>query len=72
MAETQIKSGASKQRKKASVDTKYCVSCGACVKSCPVAAISIISGMYAEVNQDKCVGCSKCSKVCPASTIYMM
>lgn len=56
-------------RKKAYVDTKYCVACGVCQKTCPIGAISIHKGIYAEVNFDKCVGCSKCAKACPASVI---
>ncbi|MBU3105166.1 4Fe-4S binding protein [Clostridium gasigenes] len=56
-------------RKKAYIDTKYCVACGVCVKNCPVNAIKVNKGMYAEVNFEKCVGCSKCSKICPASVI---
>lgn len=60
-----------KPQKKAVVNTEYCVACGVCMKNCPVNAIQIISGVYAEVNSDKCVGCSKCTKACPASTINM-
>ncbi|MGL4335701.1 MAG: 4Fe-4S binding protein [Turicibacter sp.] len=58
-------------RKKACVDINYCVSCGMCVKTCPIAAIHIYKGMYAVVNSDKCVGCKKCEKACPASVIEM-
>lgn len=58
-------------RKKAEVDTKYCVACGVCANNCPVKAITIVSGMYADVNRDICIGCTKCSKVCPASVIDM-
>lgn len=61
-----------KKRKKAEVDKTYCVACGACMKQCPVGAISVISGMYALVNSEKCIGCTKCTKVCPASTIEMV
>lgn len=61
-----------KKRKKAEVDKAYCVACGACMKKCPVGAISIISGMYALVNSEKCIGCTKCTKICPASTIQMV
>ena len=56
-------------KKKAYVDTRYCVACGACQNHCPLGAIKIYKGIYAKVNFDKCVGCSKCANVCPASTI---
>lgn len=56
-------------RKKAHVDTKYCVACGACQKNCPFGAISVYKGIFAKVDLDKCVGCSKCAKACPASII---
>ena len=56
-------------RKKAFVDTNYCVACGVCANNCPVNAISIFKGIYAKVDFSKCVGCSKCAKLCPASVI---
>lgn len=56
-------------KRKAYVDTNYCVACGVCQKACPFGAISVYKGIYAEVNLDKCVGCSKCAKECPASVI---
>lgn len=56
-------------KRKAHVDTKYCVACGVCQKVCPFNAISIHKGIFAKVNFDKCVGCSKCAKECPASVI---
>lgn len=58
-----------KSQKKAYVDKKYCVACGACAKECPLGAIHIHKGIFAEVDFSKCVGCSKCAKICPASTI---
>ena len=58
-------------KKKAYVDTTYCVACGACVKVCPLHAIAIIDGICADVKTEKCVGCGKCEKECPASTIGM-
>lgn len=56
-------------RKKAYVDTRYCVACGVCQKNCPLGAITIYKGIFAQVQFDKCVGCSKCAKACPASII---
>lgn len=56
-------------KRKAYVDTKHCVACGVCQKTCPFGAISIYKGIYAKVSFDKCVGCSKCAKECPASVI---
>lgn len=59
----------SKKRRKAVVNQKICVSCGACIKVCPKEAISIWKGCFAEVNSDECIGCGKCTKTCPASCI---
>ena len=58
-----------KIRKKASIPQSECVACGSCVKVCPLGAISIYKGVYAEVDTSKCVGCSKCAVACPASII---
>jgi len=58
-----------KKRKKASVEQNTCVACGCCVKVCPMAAVSIYKGLYAEVDTNKCVGCGKCIRECPASVI---
>lgn len=58
-----------KKRRQAAVDSNVCVACGACIKVCPKAAISIWKGCFAEVNGEACVGCGKCAKTCPASCI---
>lgn len=58
-----------KIRKKAIIDTNYCVACGTCVKECPLNLITIEQGVFAKVDLDKCVGCGKCAKACPASVI---
>lgn len=61
-----------KIKRKAQVSKDYCVACGACTSECPIGAIKIVGGVFAEVDQDRCVGCSKCANICPASTIDMI
>lgn len=60
-----------KRKKKAKVTRRDCVACGCCVKVCPMSAIRIVSGIFAEVDMSKCVGCGKCMKECPASVIML-
>lgn len=59
-------------RKKAQVSKSDCVACGACVKECPIGAIKVVAGVFAEADQAKCVGCGKCEKACPASVIQII
>lgn len=47
----------------------YCVSCGTCLKVCPMSAITIWKGVVAQIDPSRCVGCGKCVKECPAGTI---
>lgn len=61
--------GIVERKKKAEVAQRDCVACGCCVKVCPMLAIRIVKGIFAEVDTDKCVGCGNCAKVCPASII---
>lgn len=56
-------------KKKAYVEQKRCVACGACYKSCPKNAITIWKGIYAIINAENCVGCGLCEKTCPAGAI---
>ncbi len=53
------------------VERKLCVACGCCAKICPVSAIRIHKGIYAQINEEKCAGCAKCVAECPASIISM-
>lgn len=56
-------------KKLAFVDKNRCVSCGACMKVCPMGAISVWRGCYSVVDEQKCVGCGKCANTCPAGCI---
>lgn len=60
-----------RKKRKAFVSQHDCVACGCCVKVCPMDAITIFHGLYAQVHRDKCVGCGKCAKECPASVIEL-
>jgi len=53
------------------VEPAYCVSCGCCVKVCPMSAIEIWKGIKAVVAPSRCVGCGKCVQECPAGTISL-
>lgn len=57
--------------KKAVVNIEECVACGSCANECPLAAITIHKGIYANINENICVGCGKCGKICPASVIRL-
>ena len=61
-----------KSKKYAKVDRQQCVACGACVKECPMSAISIWRGCYAKIDANVCIGCSKCAKVCPVGCIEVL
>ena len=53
----------------AQINTENCVACGACVKTCPRNALSIINGSFAKVNRNACIGCGLCAKQCPTNSI---
>lgn len=50
------------------VKQKYCISCGACKKSCAHDAISFVE-KKALIDKDKCVGCGRCIGVCPVDAV---
>jgi len=60
-----------RKKRTAGVDQSACVACGSCVKVCPVGAISIYKGLFAQVDIQTCVGCGKCARECPASVITL-
>ena len=62
---------AKKRKSKAFVTQKDCVACGCCVKVCPMSAIEIVKGIFAQIDIHSCVGCGKCAKECPATVITL-
>lgn len=60
-----------KHKRKAVVAPAQCVACGCCQRICPVKAIEVFYGVYAQADPMRCVGCGKCAKACPASVIRM-
>lgn len=59
-------------KRKAQVNQKDCVACGACLKICPKSALSIYKGCYAQADEILCVGCGLCTKVCPTNAINIV
>jgi ferredoxin len=53
---------------KAVVDADACVSCEACVGTCPVEAILVDNGK-AKINADTCIECGSCVSACPVGAI---
>lgn len=51
-----------RKKRRAYVEQRDCVACGCCVKVCPLNAIQVYRGLYAQVDEDKCVGCGRCAK----------
>lgn len=50
------------------INQNKCIGCEACVKICPVGAISIKNGKAA-IDQKKCIKCGKCLTVCSEEAI---
>ncbi len=53
-------------------DRRRCVSCGACVKVCPLGASFVWKGCHARVDEARCVGCGRCARECPADCIALV
>ena len=45
-----------------------CISCGACVDTCPVVAISAGDSQY-NIDADACISCGACAGGCPVEAI---
>ncbi len=49
--------------------TPTCTGCTACVKICPVAAITGSRGELHAINPSVCVDCAACGRVCPVEAV---
>lgn len=49
---------------KPEIKTANCIGCGACVRSCPRAAIRLDARKKAVIDYDACVGCGQCIAMC--------
>ncbi len=49
------------------VVTEACTACGACLLTCPEAAIVPILPL--QVRADRCTSCGECVEVCPADAL---
>ncbi len=52
-------------------DKEICSGCSACVNTCPVNAINMVSDSegfeYPIINYTKCIKCGKCTRICPVA-----
>jgi ferredoxin len=58
--------------KNLATNSKQCVACGACVKHCPIRAVTLYKGVRAVVDRAKCAGCGKCAAVCPGCIMVIV
>jgi len=51
------------------IDKKTCIGCGACVKACPVSAVSGEKKKPHKIDRRKCIKCGACLEVCPVGAV---
>ena len=55
------------------IDTDKCISCGVCVKNCPISAITPKGKKHPPlIEEELCVDCNVCTRVCPANAVSMV
>lgn len=52
------------------IDPETCTGCTACVRKCPVNAITGIPKKIHTINRDICIGCGACEAACKFDTIF--
>lgn len=53
-----------------SIDREKCISCLACVRSCPMAVIREVDGSPAAVKEERCIRCYHCTAACPMQAVH--
>jgi ferredoxin len=53
------------------ISADLCNGCGACIVSCPTAALASLAGKANLANPDACTYCAACEPVCPAYAIEL-
>lgn len=56
----------------AQYDPASCITCGACVEICPMAALSMDDNIAIKFDQTRCIGCGLCVSVCPSETLKLV
>ncbi len=54
------------------IDMDKCISCGACVSSCPTQAIKQNPDWSIEFDEKKCVRCQICVHACPVGAVRLI
>jgi len=54
-----------------SLSGNLCVGCGACVKTCPMGALSLIGGKPS-FDSARCIGCGLCVTACPVRALSLL
>lgn len=56
----------------AQYDPADCISCGACVEICPMAALTMDDNSEIIFDQSRCMGCGLCITVCPSESLKLV
>ena len=58
-------------RKRAVVDSKFCVACGCCARACRYGAAKVLYGTQVTIDHSRCAGCGMCASSCPVGIITL-